>query len=138
MKGHAFCPACGNRLAAKLIMPEGRQNFAACGQTIYSNTKPCASALIIRGREVLLVRRAITPYKGYWDLPGGFCRYGEHPEEAVRREVEEELGVGIRIIRLFDIFISRYGRDGGFISRPCPEESPLPRIKSSWNDGRKR
>jgi 8-oxo-dGTP diphosphatase len=115
MKGFAFCPHCGHPLESKIIMPESRQDCTHCRQTIYWNSKPCASALIVRGREVLLVRRAVPPYKGYWDLPGGFCRYGEHPEEAVRREVEEELGVGIEIIRLFEIFVGRYGKEGAFI-----------------------
>jgi ADP-ribose pyrophosphatase YjhB (NUDIX family) len=115
MKGFDYCPLCGGRLAPEIRLPEGRQACGHCGETIYWNAKPCASALIVRGGDVLLVRRAIRPYKGYWDLPGGFCRYGEHPEEAVKREVREELGTAIDINRLFGIFVSRYGRGGDFV-----------------------
>ena len=112
MKGFNFCPFCGTPLHGRIVMPGGHQDCRNCGQIIYWNAKPCATALIIRQSEILLVRRAGPPYKGYWDLPGGFCDYGEHPEEAIKREVAEELGVGINIIRLFGIFTGKYGKGG--------------------------
>jgi ADP-ribose pyrophosphatase YjhB (NUDIX family) len=45
-----------------------------------------------RGEDVLLVRHAYGR-RAEWDLPGGFMGTDEPPEEAVLRELEEELGV---------------------------------------------
>jgi 8-oxo-dGTP diphosphatase len=55
------------------------------------------SALVIRGGEVLLVRRGKTPYLNHWSLPGGGVEPGETLEQAVRREVREETGLEISV-----------------------------------------
>jgi 8-oxo-dGTP diphosphatase len=43
--------------------------------------------------KVLLIERALEPFKGRWALPGGFVRLDETLEEAARRELEEEAGL---------------------------------------------
>lgn len=50
-------------------------------------------------RQVLLTRRARSPRRGYWELPGGFVNTGESAEEALRREVREELGIYLKSSR---------------------------------------
>src|SRR5437763_6087032 len=43
--------------------------------------------------KVLLIQRALEPFKGKWALPGGFVRMDETLDEAARREVAEEAGL---------------------------------------------
>jgi ADP-ribose pyrophosphatase YjhB (NUDIX family) len=50
-------------------------------------------AVITDGGRVLLARRGVTPWRGRWEFPGGFCEVGETVEQALRREIEEELHV---------------------------------------------
>ena len=54
----------------------------------------------MREGKVLLLRRAMEPYEGYWDVPGGFCDAAEHPMRAAERELAEELGLSARAIDL--------------------------------------
>lgn len=56
-------------------------------------------AAILRDGKLLLVRRRRAPEAGHWNLPGGKVDFGERVEDAVRREIREEIGVEIELIR---------------------------------------
>jgi ADP-ribose pyrophosphatase YjhB (NUDIX family) len=58
------------------------------------------SAAIFRDGKVLLVRRARSPAKGFYSLPGGRVEFGESLHQALSREVDEETGLRIGIIGL--------------------------------------
>jgi ADP-ribose pyrophosphatase YjhB (NUDIX family) len=58
------------------------------------------SAAIFRGDEILLVRRARSPAKGLYSLPGGRVEFGETLHAALHREVMEETGLQIEIVGL--------------------------------------
>ncbi len=55
----------------------------------------CIAAVLIRDDKVLLVKRLPhrKVYPNLWDLPGGHIEGDESPEEALRRETREELGI---------------------------------------------
>ncbi len=57
-------------------------------------------ALIVNSGKVLLVRDS----GGAWELPGGRINEGEKIEEALKRELMEELGVHIEVKNIFDAF----------------------------------
>jgi 8-oxo-dGTP diphosphatase len=49
--------------------------------------------------RILLVKRRTVPFKGYWALPGGRVEAGETVEQTVVREVKEETGLDVEIVR---------------------------------------
>lgn len=53
-----------------------------------------ADAAIVRDRKILLVQQCKASAYGLWSLPGGHVEAGETLEQAVVREVKEELGTG--------------------------------------------
>ena len=61
---------------------------------------PCVGA-IVRDEEgrLLLIRRAHAPSAGLWSLPGGRVEPGESAQDAVVREVAEETGLEVEIVR---------------------------------------
>ncbi|MFB0534266.1 MAG: NUDIX domain-containing protein [Anaerolineae bacterium] len=111
MSREAFCPRCGGSLIQRYVEGRERQVCSRCGRIHYKNAKPCACALVIQDGRVLLVRRAIEPFYGYWDIPGGFLEADEHPAAGVVREMEEETGLRIRLTALLGIYVDTYGAE---------------------------
>ena len=66
------------------------------------STRPqlAVSGVIFRDGKVLLVRRARSPGKGFYSLPGGRVEFGESLHTALHREVDEETGLRIEILGL--------------------------------------
>jgi 8-oxo-dGTP diphosphatase len=72
-----------------------------------------ACAVIVRAGKVLLERHAPVDEKAYlWDVPGGKVECGESPSEAVIREIREETGCTVRVLRAGSIYSSVWGNDG--------------------------
>lgn len=60
--------------------------------------------IILKGNKILLTKRKIYPFQGYWVLPGGHVEYGEKVEKAVLREIKEEVGVSVKIEKLVGVY----------------------------------
>ena len=103
-----FCPRCG----AELRHDGSRVECEACGFVAYGSSKPTAGALCEDGEgRVLLARRAHEPFKGRWDIPGGFLEEGEHPLDGLRRELREETGLEVEPLEFLAAWMDRYGGD---------------------------
>ena len=55
------------------------------------------AAIIMRGEEVFATQRGYGQWHGWWEFPGGKMEAGESPQEALRREIREELDAEIEI-----------------------------------------
>jgi ADP-ribose pyrophosphatase YjhB (NUDIX family)/predicted GIY-YIG superfamily endonuclease len=105
-----FCPRCGGMLEAVLRPGENhpRQVCTICRRTHYRNAKPCAGLLVVDEGKLLLVRRSKEPFKGYWDIPGGFLEGDELPEAGAVREVREETGLEVQPEGFFGFYTDQY------------------------------
>ncbi|ADQ80933.1 NUDIX hydrolase [Paludibacter propionicigenes WB4] len=84
------CPACGS---VRFIQNnEKSKRCESCGFVFYMNASAAVAAFIVNSQgELLVCVRGKNPAKGTWDLPGGFVDDNETAEEAMCREIEEEL-----------------------------------------------
>jgi 8-oxo-dGTP diphosphatase len=107
LHGWRTCPRCEGRLDNDGSRAVCR---GTCGSTYYANSAPCVSALVedAAGR-LLLARRAVEPYRGLWDPPGGFLEEGEHPVDGLRRELLEETGLRCEPVRFLGAWMDVYG-----------------------------
>ncbi|MEO1474334.1 MAG: NUDIX domain-containing protein [Pseudomonadota bacterium] len=72
----------------------------------------CGAAILNDAGELLLIQRLRPPEPGHWGLPGGKIDFGERTEDAVKREIAEELGIEIEITRLACL-TETIGKDDG-------------------------
>jgi NAD+ diphosphatase len=120
-----FCPRCG--MAALDVYRKNAMRCTECGYVYFHNACAAVAGIIEMGEGVLLTVRAHEPKAGLYDLPGGFVDYGESMEEALRREIGEELGLDVAIASYLGSFPNRYvyrnvvyfSADVFFICRPA-------------------
>jgi NAD+ diphosphatase len=90
-----FCPRCGSSNFS--VSGERSLVCGDCGFHYYINSAAAVACLIFNSEgKLLLTRRAVEPDIGKLDLPGGFVDPLETAEEAVCRELKEELGVEVK------------------------------------------
>ena len=99
------CPHCAGTDEQPLVCDR-------CAWRWYANPKPAAGVLLERRTDgsaetsILLLRRAVDPGRGGWDLPAGYLDPGESFEMAARRETREEAGIEVEILALAGVYHS--------------------------------
>ncbi|MDX6513458.1 MAG: hypothetical protein QOE36_2962 [Gaiellaceae bacterium] len=106
LHGWRHCPLC----AGPLVHGPKHVRCETCGHVVWASAAPTAGALCVddEGR-VLLARRAHEPFQGRWDIPGGFLDEGEHPLDALRRELREETGAEVEPLAFLGVWMDWYG-----------------------------
>lgn len=146
---HRFCGKCGEKLIhhdseRKMVCP-------VCGHSVYPYVKPAVIVALTDGDRLLLTTQ---PGHTYRALVAGFCEIGESAEEAVRREVREEVGLEIDELKYFgsqpwgynaNLMIGYFAKIAGdvtpvvdhkelntaeWVARPDIEEQVIPSIGS--------
>lgn len=97
-RNHRFCGRCGQ--AAERVTSEFAMQCPACGHRNYPRISPCIITLVTHGEDLLLAR---SPHfaPGRYSTLAGFIEPGEAAEEAVRREIFEEVGLAVGRIEYF-------------------------------------
>ncbi len=112
-----YCPNCSMPLTMK--MEGGRERIACadedCGFIHFGNFSIGCAGVVIRDGKALIVQRGIEPFRGSWQIPGGYVEADEPILEAVEREVREESGV---IAKVRDVVGFRHSV-GGSIGGPA-------------------
>jgi len=94
IKPFNLCPGCGS----SDIVFDNNKKFSCrdCAFTYYHNVAAAVAAILEYDKKIVLIERAKDPGKGKLDLPGGFVDPKESAEEAVIREIQEELTIILR------------------------------------------
>jgi mutator protein MutT len=106
-----YCPKCG--AAALQMVGSKLLRCGTCGFEFYLNAAAAVAGLIVDSQGRLLITvRGKEPGKGKWDLPGGFVDPGESAEEALRREVREEVGLEVTAVQYLGSYPNTYEYKG--------------------------
>lgn len=95
---HLFCMSCGGRLKPSPF--DNGKICPSCGAIFYPPVTPAIIVAVEREGKILLARNANFP-PGRYSVIAGFVEPGESFEDAVRREVKEEVSVEVKNIRYF-------------------------------------
>lgn len=120
-----YCPYCASPMAERERFNAMRPVCSSCEFVQFHDPKVAVIGLVLHEDRALLIQRAVDPAKGKWSLPGGYMDAGEMPEEALKRELMEEVGLKAAIGELIDIFPmagdegARVGIVLAFRARPC-------------------
>ncbi len=105
----AHCRRCGGRVEPSAGGPDGHGRCTACAAPVWVNPASAASMHVLRDGKVLLARRSDRMRRGggRWTGPGGHIEPGESAEQAVRRELREEVGLDVSITGINGVYSRR-------------------------------
>lgn len=126
---HRFCGQCGRPTTA--LGGESAMVCEPCQLRFYPRVSPCIIVLITRGPEVLLAQGVRHRSAGWYSTLAGFVETGESLEQAVHREIREEVGVDVANLRYqgsqtwpfpHQLMLGFWADYAGGDIRPAPDE----------------
>jgi NAD+ diphosphatase len=96
---HQFCGQCGH--ATQFADDERAKRCPECGHTSYPRISPAVIVAVVKDERELLLAHAKRFPKDLYSVIAGFVEPGETFEEAIRREVKEEVNIDVTDIRYF-------------------------------------
>lgn len=106
MNAYKFCPNCGKSTTTKVVKGLERavcSDSTNCGFVHWDNPIPVVAAIVECNNEVILVQSIGWP-KHFFGLVTGFLEKGEEIEQAVAREVTEEIGLEVEHVNYIGIY----------------------------------
>jgi NAD+ diphosphatase len=102
-----YCPRCGQH---DFKLHNSKMFFCkACNFNFYINSAAAVTAILESpDGKIVLTKRRYEPQSGFYDLPGGFVDIKERAEDALKREVFEELGIELDKIKFLTSFPNDY------------------------------
>jgi NAD+ diphosphatase len=97
---HKFCGTCGSPTEAKAAGHQRQCTNPDCSAVQFPRTDPAVIMRITHGDKILMARQAVWP-QGMHSILAGFVEPGESLEDAVAREVYEEVGLKLTRIKYF-------------------------------------
>jgi len=121
-----YCQRCGAQVHFRDIHSRLRPACPRCGFIYFYDPKITVAVLIEIDGKIVMHQRAGEPGKGKWTFPSGFVDRGEVVAEAAAREVEEEVGLHLENLQLFNL----YSRPGDTVvlvvfTASAPDQTPL-------------
>lgn len=102
-----YCSRCGSE-EVKYLDNNSLKCMSCDFQSFINEVSAVACIIIDKQGKILLSKRKNEPESGKYDLPGGFIDLGEKAEDAVIRELKEELSINVTSLRYLSSYPNRY------------------------------
>lgn len=100
LRTHRYCGRCG--VGLRKVSWEMAMHCDKCSHRVYPRVSPCIIVAIHNDSKILLAQGARQKGAGFYSTLAGFVESAESLEQAVHREVMEEVGVRVKDIEYFD------------------------------------
>lgn len=100
LRTHRYCGRCGEQM--RKITWEMAMHCDKCGHRVYPRVSPCIIVSIYQDNKILLAQGPRQVSAGYYSTLAGFVESAESLEQALHREVMEEVGIKVQDLEYFD------------------------------------